>query len=203
MRIPVIQNKTDEILKKKDFSYYQLSKLIDFDESALNKMLKGKISLSPNLLEKIAPILEVSPDEIKSWIIADKYPENIIQIAVKIKRETPKEKNKKSELILTAKIDEILEKKRITRTGLSKIINYRQGKLNEMIIGKKPVSKSVTEKISKALELTEEEIRAWILADKYDLSLLESAYQASALSINCTAINEQMHKNTPKKNGIL
>lgn len=167
--MPVIKNKINKILREKNLSYYQLSKLIDFDESALNKMLKGKRNLSSNLLEKIAPILEVSPEEITGWILADKYSKNILKMAVKVKHEIPQEEEK---LILTAKIDEILQQKGISRTALSKLIDYSQGKLNEMIIGREPMSPLVISKIATVLEVSEDEITSWIVADKYPLEVL-------------------------------
>jgi len=165
----IIKDKIDTILKEKNLSYYQLSKLINFDESALNKMLKGKISLSENLLDKIAPILEVSPNIIKGWILADKYPKNILEMALKVKQETQPENGK---LILTTKIDEKLKSKGISRTGLSTVIGYSQGKLNEMIIGKEPMSPLVISKIAPVLEVSEDEIISWIVADRYSVEAL-------------------------------
>lgn len=167
--MPIITDKINKILKDKNLTYYQISKIIDFDESALNKMTKGKIHFSSNLIQKIAPILEVSPEEIRGWILADKYPKEVLERAIQLKKEKSLEDNRR---ILTIKLDEILKSRNLSRTGLSKLIKYSQGGLNEMIIGKEPMSKGVIQKISQVLDISEDEIRSWIVADKYSLEAL-------------------------------
>ncbi|OGI21464.1 MAG: hypothetical protein A2287_02365 [Candidatus Melainabacteria bacterium RIFOXYA12_FULL_32_12] len=230
----LIKDKIDKVLKEKSLTYYQLSKLADFDESALNKMIRGKISFSANLIEKMAPILQVSKEEIQGWILADKYPKETIELAIKAKKELlfqdnthchserseesqrsfanaqdytpchcepPQEawqsnnsSNKSNDieskkrsfvdaqddegLILTTKIDSLLQEKGISRTALSKQINYSQGKLNEMIIGKEPISPLVISKIAPILDVSENQIKSWILADKYSLTTLENAFNS-------------------------
>jgi len=57
-------------------------------------------------------------------------------------------------LIFTIKIDELLHQKGIFRTVLSKIIDYSQGKLNEMIISKKPIFTLIISKIATILEVS-------------------------------------------------
>ncbi len=170
----VLKNKIDKILKEKNITYYQLSKLVDFDESALNKMLKSKIALSPNLLEKIAPVLEVSLEEIKGWILADKYPKNVLKRAIEVKQKVQPDAGM---LILTAKIDSYLQQKGLSRTALSKVIGYSQGKLNEMIKGVEPISPLVISKIAPVLEVTEDEITSWLVADKYSIDMLRVAVE--------------------------
>jgi transcriptional regulator with XRE-family HTH domain len=170
-----IKDKIDNIIKEKNISYYQLSKMVDFDESALNKMLKGKITLSYNLLEKIAPILEVSQEEIKGWILVDKYPENILKRALEVKQEIKSEMGK---LILTDKIDTLLQDKGLSRTALSGLIGYSQGKLNQMIKGDEPISPLVISKIAPVLEVSEEEIISWTVADKWSVEALQLALKS-------------------------
>jgi plasmid maintenance system antidote protein VapI len=135
-------------------------------------MIRSIRAFPEDVIHKIAPILEISPETIKGWILVGKYPENILKMAFKVKQEMPK---KKGMLILTRKIDEILGQKGVSRTGASTIIGYRQGKLNEMIIGKKPMSPLVISKLAPFLEVSEEQIRAWIVADKYSLEALQAA----------------------------
>lgn len=130
------------------------------------------ITLNPKeMISKMASILEISPEEIKGWILADKYPKNIRKMAIKVKQEMQPDE---ARLILTTKIDEILAEKGLSRTGLSKVIDYRQGKLNEMIIGKEPMSSLVISKIASGVDVSEDEIRSWIVADKYSLDALQT-----------------------------
>ena len=222
----VITQKISIILKEKNLTAYKLSKLMDISDSALYGMIKGIDPFSIKFIEKIAPILGVSKEEIQGWILADKYSKEIIELAIKAKKEIlfqdsthchserseesqrsfenaqddthchcepPTEawqsnysSNKSNErsladaqddkrLILTTKIDSILQEKAISRTALSKQINYSQGKLNEMIIGKEPMSPLVISKIAPILDVSENQIKSWILADKYSLTALEEA----------------------------
>ncbi|EKE04449.1 MAG: hypothetical protein ACD_20C00076G0001 [uncultured bacterium] len=166
-----IKNQTDKILKEKSISYYELSKLTGYDVSYLNNIFKGKRPFSKELLKKLLPILEISKEEFESWIITDKYPKEIIERAIRIKKEFPY----KRKSVLTVKIDKILEEKDMSRTALAKQINYSQSGLNRMITGKINISKPVLEKVSKALDISQEEISSWILADKHSLQVLEMA----------------------------
>jgi len=166
----IITEKIELILKNKGLSHYKLSQIINFNESSLNHMISGRRPFKDETIEKIASILEVSKEEFDGWILADKYPKETLELAINAKK---MEHNNK--LILTTKLDEILKSKNLSRTALSKIIKYSQGGLNEMIIGKEPMSKSVINKISVALEIQENEIKGWILADKYSLKVLEVA----------------------------
>ncbi|EKE03146.1 MAG: hypothetical protein ACD_20C00243G0002 [uncultured bacterium] len=168
----MLTQKIDNILKEKNLSRYKLSKLVGCSESALNQMARGETKFSDNIIEKILPILEVSREEFESWILADKYPKKIIERAIQIKKEFPY----KRKSVLTTKIDEILEEKGMSRTALAKQINYSQSGLNRMITGKINMSRPVLEKISKVLDIPQEEILSWILADKNSLKSLEVAY---------------------------
>ncbi|OGI22968.1 MAG: hypothetical protein A2255_10395 [Candidatus Melainabacteria bacterium RIFOXYA2_FULL_32_9] len=230
--MPIVTDKIKKILEEKDISQYQLAKLIDYNRGALGHMINGESSFSEQVMEKIAPILEVSKEEIQGWILADKYSKEIIELAIKAKKELlfqdnthchserseesqrsfenaqdvthchcepPQEawqsnnsSNKNNDieskkrsfaqddkrLILTTKIDLLLQEKGISRTALSKQINYSQGKLNEMIIGKEPMSPLVISKIAPVLDVSQDDIKSWILADKYSLSTLENAFNS-------------------------
>jgi len=232
--MPIVTDKIKKILEEKDISQYQLAKLIDYNRGALGHMINGESSFSEQVMEKIAPILEVSKEEIQGWILADKYSKEIIELAIKAKKELllqdskhchserseesqrsfanaqdvthchcepPQEawqsnnsSNKSNDieskkrsfvdaqddegLILTTKIDSILQEKGISRTALSKQINYSQGKLNEMIIGKEPISPLVISKIAPVLDVSQDDIKSWILADKYSLTTLENAFNS-------------------------
>ena len=167
----VIQNRIDNILNKKKLSRYELNKMVNYYESDLNKMIKGQKSFPSHLIEKLLPILEVSREEFESLIVADKYSKEVIQLAI----ESKKAKNKDKKLIITAKIDEILELKALSRTTFSKLINHSQSGLNRVIIGKEPLSKNLMTKISTALEIPIENLQAYVLADKYSLKILELA----------------------------
>ena len=132
--------------------------------------LKGERPFSDGVIEKIAPVLEVSVDEIRGWVIADKYSKEVLGLAVKAKKAKPAKG-----LILTAKIDEVLKSKNLSRTALSKLTGNSQSGLNRVIIGNETLSKKLTQKISLALDIPEAEIQSWVVADKYSLEILEAA----------------------------
>ncbi|OGI17444.1 MAG: hypothetical protein A2255_04805 [Candidatus Melainabacteria bacterium RIFOXYA2_FULL_32_9] len=224
-----ITQKIKEIIDKKNISQNELAKRANYDHGAFGSFIRGERPFPDEAIEKIAPILEVTKEEIQGWILADKYPKETIELAIKAKKELllqdsrhchserseesqrsfanaqdnthchcepPKEawqsnnsSNKSNDiesekrsfaqddkrLILTTKIDSILQKKGISRTALSKQINYSQGKLNEMIIAKEPISPLVISKIAPVLNVSENQIKSWVLADKYSLTALEEA----------------------------
>ena len=167
-----IASKIDNILKNKDLSRYKLSKLIKSSEGAFNQMARGDRAFSEKIIQKILPIIEISREEFESWIVADKYPKEIIERAIQIKKEWPY----KRKSVFTAKIDKILEEKGMSRTALAKQIIYPQSTLNTIITGKRGMPESVLEKIAEALDISQEEILSWILTDKYSLEILELAY---------------------------
>jgi len=171
--MPVLQNKIDTILKKKNISRYKLNKMINYYESDLNKMIKGQKPFPDHIINQILPILEVSREEFESWILADKYPKEVLELAIKAKKENPPCNTK---LILTTQIDQILQVKGLSRTALSKQIKHSQSSLNNAITGKEPLSKNLMNKISAALEISVECLQAWILADKCSLKILELAF---------------------------
>ena len=168
-----VKNKIHKILDKKNLTVYQLSKLIDFSEGALGKMINTKSPFSEKAIKKLLPILEISREEFESWILVDKYPKEIIERAIQIKKEFPY----KRKSVLTVKIDEILQEKNMSRTALAKEINYSQSGLNRMITGKINLSKPVLERISKVLDISQNEILSWILADRHNMKTLELASQ--------------------------
>ena len=229
-----ITRKIKEYLRQKNISQNELARQLDFPSGAFSSALSGNSPFPNHIIEKIAPILEVTKEEIQGWILADKYPKETIELAIKAKKELlfqdnthchserseesqrsfanaqdytpchcepPQEawqsnnsSNKSNDieskkrsfvdaqddegLILTTKIDSLLQEKGISRTALSKQINYSQGKLNEMIIGKEPISPLVISKIAPILDVSENQIKSWILADKYSLTTLENAFNS-------------------------
>lgn len=166
-----ITQKIRSILNKKSLSENKLSKIIKHHSGSLNRIITKKRPFREDVIEKLLPILEVSREEFESWILADKYSKKILELALEAKKEHLDE----SKLILTIKIDELLKSKGLSRTGLSKVIHYSQGKLNEMIIGKEPMSKLVIIKISNAMAVSEEKITSWVVADKYSIEVIELA----------------------------
>jgi len=103
---------------------------------------------------------------------ADIYSKEILELALKHKTEI---KKKKKELILTIKVDSILKEKNMSRTALSKLINYSQSGLNRMITGKISLSDKVRCNIAPILEVAKEEILSWIVADKYSTEVIKLA----------------------------
>ncbi|MDD3012726.1 MAG: helix-turn-helix transcriptional regulator [Candidatus Gastranaerophilales bacterium] len=185
----IVTKKIDKILRNKNLSRYKLSKLIDYRENTLNHMIRGEQSFSDTVKERILPILEVSIEEFEGWILADKYSKEIIKMAINTKLDRSSRRSLTApqddiELILTAKIDEILQNKNISRTQLSKLIKHDQSTLNRMITGKETMSKSVISRIAIALEITENEIKSWILAGKYSLKTLKTALLNTNKAVN-------------------
>lgn len=171
----LVKDELDKIVKSKSISYYQLSKILDYDESYINNILKGKRPFPDHLIDKICEVLEINKDEFLAWIIVDKYSKEVIQIAVN-------ELNNRediSKLVLTQKIDQKLKEKGLSRTALSKMINYSQSGLNRMIVGKESLSKSVISRIAPILEVSEDSIKGWVLADKYPTEVLTLALDQS------------------------
>ena len=167
----IVTKKVDKILKEKNLSYQKLSEILKKDKSHISHIFKGDRSFSENVIEKLLPVLEISREEFEGWILADKYPKEIIERAIQIKKDFPY----KRKSVLTAKIDEILDEKGISRTTLAKQINYNQSSLNQIITGKRGMPKSVLEKISKALDISQDEISSWILADKHNFEVLKNS----------------------------
>ncbi len=178
-----LKNKIDEILNNKGLSHYRTCRLIGCNDSTLSRMMNGKLPFSKNIRNKILPILEITEEEFESLVIADKYPKEIIKKAVLAKQnppapvEIPQQKTKDTKSpILTTQIDKLILKKGLSRTKLSKLINYGQGIFNQMIIGKYKISGTVIERLSEVLEISQEDIKAWVLADKYSLEVLCMAW---------------------------
>ncbi len=168
-----ITTKINDILKKKNLSHRKLAEFLNEYDSSINAMINGKRPFTKQVKEKIIPILEVSKEEFESWILTDKYPKNVLELAIQAKKDL----YNSDKLILTVKIDEILKSKNLSRTDLSKLIGYHQATLNRMIIGKESLSKSVISKTAISLEIEENTIISWVIADKYDLKALELALQ--------------------------
>jgi len=178
-----VTKKIKEILERKELSENKLAQLIDYHSGSLNKIINGKEAFPEHVIKKIAPILDISPEVIKGWILSDKYPHKILYKALETKMIMNSESRViiiqgKADPILPIKIDEKLKEKGLSRTALSKIINYSQGKLNQMIKGDEPMSPLVISKIAPVLEVTENEIISWIIADKYSADALRVAVES-------------------------
>jgi transcriptional regulator with XRE-family HTH domain len=167
----VITREFNEKLLAKNLSQRALAKMIDYSDSGLNARILGKYPFSKSIIKKLLPILEVTKNEFESWIVADKYPKKLIEKAI----EAIKNREDKKVLVFTQNIDKILKEKNLSRTALAKAIKYDQPSVNNMITGKKSISKTVLTGISGFLEIPEEDLQAWILADKYSLKVLELA----------------------------
>lgn len=170
----LITKKIKELLKNKNLTGYKLSKIIGISDGSMYAMIRGQAEFPADKIQKIAAVLEVSSDEINGWILADKCPENVLKRAIEVKQEVQLDIGM---LILTTKIDNYLQQKGLSRTSLSKVIGYSQGKLNEMIKGVEPISPLVISKIAPVLEVTEDEIISWIVADKHSINALRVAVE--------------------------
>ena len=159
----------EEILKRKNTTIYKVSQEMNVKDNALYEMAKGRSKFSEKFIKKLLPILEISREEFESWVVADKYSKEVLQLAIQTKKDFPY----KRKSILTNKIDTVLQEKSMSRTDLSKEIKYSQSGLNRMIVGQINMSKSVLERNSTVLEIPEKDLQAWIVADKYSLQLLE------------------------------
>ena len=170
----ILAEKLNKKIKEKNLSQLKLAKMIDYDDAGLNAMILGKRPISEYVFERIIPILEISADEINSWILADKYSKEVLKLALKTKRSS-KMDCQPIKKILTMKLDEILQSKNLSRTALSKLTGNSQSGLNRAITGKETLSKKLMKKISTVLEIPENEIQSWVIADKYPLKVLELA----------------------------
>jgi len=171
-KMSILTQQINKILKDKGLSHRRLAQIIGEHDSSLNSMIRSKRAFPDDVIQKIAPVLEVSPETIKGWILADKYPKSILKMAIEVKQEITPESDK---LILTVKIDKLLKPQKLSRTGLSKVIGYNQGKLNKMIKGVEPISPLVISRIAPVLDVSEEEIISWTVADRYSLEALRVA----------------------------
>lgn len=170
-KMNILKNKIDTTLKKKGLHRHQLSQFINVSDGTLSKMTIGTKPFSDNVKEKILPFLEVSGEEFESWIVADKYQQEVIEKAI----DAFKNKENKKVLTLTQNVDKILKEKNLSRTALSKLIKHSQSGLNCAITGKEPLSKNVMDKLSANLGIPKEDLLAWVLADKFSLKILELA----------------------------
>jgi DNA-binding Xre family transcriptional regulator len=168
----ILQDKLNDIFDQKKLTKYKLSRLIGIADATLCQMITGKAKFSEKIIKTLLPIIEVPREDFDSWVVADKYPKELLELAIRTRKTFPY----KRKSILTVKIDEILKNKGMSRTALAKQIKYSQSALNAMIVGKINMSKSVLERVSTALEIPQNEIQSWIIADKYSLKVLEFAH---------------------------
>ena len=175
--MPILEKKIKSLLETKDLSINKLAFSVGLKSSGvLNRMISGKKSFSEKLIKKLLPILEVSGEEFESWIIADKYSKEVIKHAIQLKNDFPY----KRKSILTTKIDALLDERGLSRRAFAKqVIDYEQSSFNQMVVGKRNMSSAVREKVSVALEIPQEEILAWIVADRHGLAVLEKALKIS------------------------
>ena len=166
----LLKTKIDSILKSKGLNRHKITKLIGVSDGTLSKMVLGTKPLSNNVKEKLLPILEVSREELDSWVVVNTYPKEIIERAVKAY--TDKEKGLP---LLTQNIDKLLAEKGLNRTDFSKIIDRSQSGFNRVVTTEETLSDENMERISAALDIPKEDLQAWVLADKYSLKTLELA----------------------------
>jgi len=170
----IVAEKITNKLERKNLTRYEAGKLLKVNLQSFYHMVNNERPFTEKVIKKILPILEVSREEFESWIVADKYSKEVLQIAIETKKNSrmgcqPIKK------ILTMKLDEILQSKNLSRTALSKLTGNSQSGLNRAITGKEALSKKLMQKISTALEIPENEIQSWVIADKYPLKVLELA----------------------------
>jgi len=177
--MPIVTEKITNKLERKNLTRYEAGKLLKVNLQSFYHMVNNERPFTEKVIKKILPILEVSKEEFESWIVADKYSKEILELAIKAKKESVKRNSKINcqpvKKILTTKLDEILQSKNLSRTALSKQIKHSQSSVNNAITGKESLSKKLMQKISTALEIPENEIQSWVIADKYSLKILELA----------------------------
>lgn len=164
-------DKLNKIIKDKKLSFYDLEKITGYSSGAIFEMIKGKRSFPKHIIKKLSPVLGISKNELESWIVIDKYPKNIIEKAI----ESIKTRKDKKSSVFSQNINKLLSENKLSESALAKAIVYDQPSINKMIAGKKAVSKTVVTKLSNFFQIAEEDIEAWILADKYSLKVLELA----------------------------
>jgi len=80
----ILTQNIDKILKEKTLSRTALSKIIKHSQSSLNCAITGKEPLSKNLMKKLSTALEIPEKDLQAWVLADKYPIKILELALKI-----------------------------------------------------------------------------------------------------------------------
>ncbi len=167
----LITKKIRELLKNKNLTGYKLSKIIGISDGSMYAMIRGQAKFPEDKIQKIAPILEVSPEEIKGWILADKYPKEVLQLALSVK----KEHAGKKKLIFTAKIHQLMKERKLGISEFSREMDYNQGWLSQVVLGKEPVSDKLMQKLCDFSGLSREQITSWSVADKYSAEALSAA----------------------------
>jgi plasmid maintenance system antidote protein VapI len=177
-----ITEKIEKILKEKNLTKYKIMQMTNSYAGSLYKMIDKKIQFTDQIIDKLFPILEVSKEEFLSWIIADNYEKEAIELGIVAKKApfvlvtlSQSKKVEDNKLILTNEIDKIIIEKGLSRTKLCELAGEKEGTLNKPIIGKTSMTPKVVAKLAPVLEVSENQIRAWILADKYSLQTLELA----------------------------
>lgn len=176
----IIHKKINKILEKKSISKRELSRLVEYNWGNFNQVINGRRPFPADLFERFLSVFEISKMELESWILADNYSKEVIELAIKNKKGFPY----KRKSLLTAKIDAILSEKDMSRRALAVQMKYSQSGLNRMIIGKIGMSNTVLERISKVLKIPRDEVLSWIVVDNYSLELLEAALE-ELIKENC------------------
>lgn len=166
-----ITQKIDEILKEKNITRYRLCKLAEFHNSSFSMILKGKRPFPDTLAEKISIILDVPEEILYGAILADMHPKVFIERAANV----AKNRRYKRKTLLNQNINKALYDKSMSQTAFATLIKSKQTDVNKMINGKISLSPKVRQGVSEVLGIPEDEIRAWVLADEYELAALEEA----------------------------
>ena len=64
--VKIIRINLEKILKDRDISYNDFSKILCMDRSNVRKHIKGNRSISLNLLDKFSKALDISPKDLLS-----------------------------------------------------------------------------------------------------------------------------------------
>ena len=83
----ILAQNINGLLAEKDLSQTDFAKIIKYDQSAINKMINGKISLSDRVLNGLSEVLEIPAEDIQAWNIADKYSIKTLEMALGIKED--------------------------------------------------------------------------------------------------------------------
>jgi DNA-binding Xre family transcriptional regulator len=80
--IPVFTQNIDKILLSRKMSRTDLSKIIKYSQSGLNRMIIGQIGVSKPVMAKISKALEIPLSDLQTWVLADKYSLEVLLLAL-------------------------------------------------------------------------------------------------------------------------
>ena len=81
----IFEQNINGLLAEKSLSQTDFAKIIKYDQSSVNKMINGKISLSPKVLKGLSEALGITIENIQAWCLADKYSLKTLEMALKNK----------------------------------------------------------------------------------------------------------------------